>query len=192
MKIALIPCGETEWQTEGRLLGRVELPITPAGETQCLGWADVLRPAGLARILHGPDELATRSAQLIAGRLGIPAKEVDELAEVDFGLWAGLTEPELKARFGSVYHELREAPLNVHPPDGEQLAVAAERIDTVLRKRTRRQDGALGLVLRPVALALARFALADGDAAKIWEEAQKPQEPTLLDLPQRPARRAGG
>ena len=31
MIIALIPSGATEWREEGRLLGRVDLPMTPAG-----------------------------------------------------------------------------------------------------------------------------------------------------------------
>jgi broad specificity phosphatase PhoE len=189
MKLVLIPCGRTEWHDEGRLLGRVELPLTPAGQAQCRAWIEPLRPIGLGRIAHGPDDLSSQTAALIADGLGIPTKEVGELVGVDVGLWAGLTDEQLDARYPSAFRELEEAPLNVHPPEGEGLSEAAERLRAAIRKVLKKKNGgaAVGFVLRPLAFALVRSALERTECSAIWECAHRAAEPVIIDY-QEPAR----
>ncbi len=185
MKIALIPCGRTEWHDEGRLLGRVELPLTPAGQQQCAAWVAALRAAGVRRILHAPDELTTATAELLARPLAVPTKPVDELVEVDLGLWTGLTESQLKGRFATAHRELCDAPLRVNPPDGEGLQAAADRLCACLRKVLRKNgQSAVGLVLRPLSFALTRCALSGGRFAEMWETALHADGPVVIECPQ--------
>lgn len=167
MKIALIPCLRTEWRSEGRLLGCTELSVAPAAEADCSAWLEALRPLGLTRLLHSPDELARRTARLIVRALHVPIRSVADLREVDFALWAGLTGEELRTRFASVYRQLGESPLAVTPPGGENLGDAAARLRACLKRRLRGGQ-ATGLVLRPVVLALARYVLGDYDESRIW------------------------
>jgi len=182
MKVALIPCGATEWHDEGRLLGRVELPLTRAGEERCSEWAEQLFSLGLRRILHGPDELSAHTAAILARRLSIPTKAVDELIEVDIGLWTGLTEAQLHGRYPSAHRELGESPLNVHPPGGESLADAAHRLAVCLHKRIRKIGTAsLGVVLRPLALILARATLDGHELTDVWQATQNATEPVIID-----------
>ncbi|MBP7745083.1 MAG: histidine phosphatase family protein [Phycisphaerae bacterium] len=190
MKVVLIPCGETEWHAAGRLLGRVELPLTGAGREQCGSWAQRLGALGLQRILHGPDELATETAAAVARQLAVPAKELAELAEVDIGLWAGLTEGQLKKRFASAHRELRESPLHVQPPGGESLATAAERVTACIRKQARKNGKqAIGVVMRPFSFALAKFALGGGTATELCEAARSATEPVVIEYECPPAQR---
>jgi broad specificity phosphatase PhoE len=189
MTIALIPCACTEWQTEGRLLGRVELTPTADGEAQCLHWIEQLKALGLKQIHHGPDELCTRTAELLARKLLVPTKAVRNLAEVDVGLWAGLTDAELESRYASAHHELCDAPLNVTPPQGEDLAEADARLKGFLKKELKRNgQAALGLVLRPVSFALARCALEHRDPSKLWETVRSVREPVIIEVPSGPAK----
>ena len=184
MKVVLIPCASTEWDQEGRLLGRTEVPPTPAGENACLDWAQTLERLGIAQIHHGPDELATRTAQLLARKLLVPTKSARNLAEVDAGLWTGLTEDDLESRYASAHRELRESPLNVSPPGGESLGKADARVKTFLNKQLRRNGEAVfGLVARPVALAMARCALEERDVSTVWETARQTREPVVVDVP---------
>jgi broad specificity phosphatase PhoE len=182
MKLVLIPVGATEWHAEGRLLGRVELPLTPEGQQTCTAWAEQLRAAGVQRIVHATDELATHTAKLLARALSVPTKAADELIEVDLGLWAGLTPAELKARFASAHRELREAPLHVIPPGGEALADTSERLTAGLRKLLRR-DGkkVVGVVLRPFSLVLVRWAFEHSEPADMLEAQHAATEPVLLE-----------
>ncbi len=184
MKVALIPVGDSDWQIEGRLLGRVELPLAPQGIAHATQWAAELRDAALSRILHGPDELAKQTARTLAAALRVTVRSVDELAEVDVGLWAGLTADQLESRFASAYHELLESPLNVSPPEGEPFADALRRLQACLRRRIRRNGaGTVGVVLRPLALALLRFTLAPTAERTIWQDACSPAKPEVFEYP---------
>ncbi len=184
MKIVLIPCGHTEWHEEGRLLGRVELPLTEAGQQGCTAWAERLTPAGIQRILHAPDELATQTAAVVARRLCVPTRAVDDLAEVDIGLWAGLTESQIKTRFASAHRELGEAPLNVSPPGGEAFSAAAKRLRAAVRKQLRK-DGveAVGVVVRPLAFAVLRCTLEGRELTDVWAALRAAPEPAVIDNP---------
>lgn len=182
MRVALIPCGTTEWHEEGRLLGRVEVPLTSTGQEQCTAWAQQLHGLGLERILHAPDELATQTAAMLGRHLSVPTKALDDLEEVDLGLWAGLTESQLKSRFASAHRELREAPLNVNPPGGESLNSAAQRLNTCMRKQLKRNGReSLGLVLRPFSFAMARCALEGREFSDVWEAARQSPTPIVIE-----------
>jgi broad specificity phosphatase PhoE len=182
MKVALIPCGTTEWRQQGRLLGRVELALAPDGQTQCATWVEQLRPAMLSRIFHAPDELSKTTAQLIGRQLNVPARALDGLVEVDLGLWAGLTEDQLKNRYAKAHRQLVDSPLNVSPPNGEDFSDAVARVQAALRKRIKRNGrAAIGLVMRPFTFAMARHVLEGAEAARIWETSQNQDEPIVME-----------
>lgn len=184
MKVALIPCGRCDWQEQDRLLGRAELALNETGRRQCQEWAARLRDLEPALVLHAPDGLATETAKILARQLVVPAKALAGLAEVDIGLWAGLTEAQLKTRYASAYRLLCEAPLNVQPPGGEALSAAGQRLDQCLRKQLRKSNGkaALGVVLRPLAWALLRCALEGRPPVSVLEEARGAAGPLVLAL----------
>lgn len=193
MKVALIPCAATEWRVAGRLLGRVELSPLPDDTARCAEWLEPLRLAGLTRLFHAPDELSARTAQFIARRLSVPAKPLDDLVEVDLGLWAGLTEDELKRRYASAHRLLRESPANVDPPQGERFSAAAERLRNCLGKCIRRNGrAAFGVVVRPLALAMARCALQRGELSTVWEAARSIEEPLIIECAGPPGVRPRG
>ncbi len=183
MKVALIPCGITEWHGEGRLLGRVELPLTSAGQQKCAEWAARLDGLHLERILHAPDELASQTAAVLARQLSVPTKALEGLAEVDIGLWAGLTESQLKTRYASAHRQLREAPLNVSPPGGESLSAASKRLGTCMQKQIKKNGKvAVGVVMRPFSFAMARCALEGTELSNVWETVRQTDEPVVIDF----------
>lgn len=170
MKVVLVPCGLRSWLRSERLLGRTELSTDPEIAPRLGVWAQELRALGVARVWHSPDELARQTAKSLARHLGVGTRAVGALAEVDVGLWAGLTVEQLRARFTSAHRQLMEAPLSVTPPEGENLGAAAQRIFSVVSRLVRRNGApTLALVLRPLALALARHALEGGEESSIWD-----------------------
>lgn len=182
MKVVLIPCAATEWREEGRLLGRVELSPCTDARQECEEWAAELQAAGLATIYHGPDELSHETARWLARWLTVPAKRADQLAEVDLGLWAGLTDQQLKSRYASAHRELREAPLNVNPPEGENLGDAEERLRAFVKKQLKRNGkAAVGLVLRPLSFAMLWRSLAGQQAPEVWEGMRHWPRPVVID-----------
>jgi broad specificity phosphatase PhoE len=182
MKVVLIPCAATEWREEGRLLGRVELSPGTDAEKQCEQWAAELQSVALAQIYYGPDELARETAQWVGQRLTIPTKRAAQLAEVDLGLWAGLTDQQLKSRYASAHRELRESPLNVSPPEGENLGDAEHRLYAFLTKQIKKNGvAAMGLVLRPISFAMLWRRLAGDEAPEVWEGVRNSTHPVVID-----------
>jgi len=169
MKIVLVPCGSSEWHEQGRVLGRAALSLSVTGRVQVQAWSVVLAEFGLRRLLCGPDELTSVTARLLGGRLGVAGRSDAALEEVDFGLWAGLTDAELRNRFATARRELQDAPLHVQPPQGEPLEQAAARLFEAVRRRLVRGDvSGTGFVLRPWALALVRHRLGGVTETGIW------------------------
>lgn len=182
MKVVLIPAAGCEWRQAGRLLGRVELELTEAGGGQCDAWAAQLRDLGIETVYHGPDELSDTTARRIAKAIGASTRSADKLAEVDLGLWAGLTDAELKSRFAKAHRQLGEAPLTVQPPEGEAFGAAAERLEGFIRKALRRNgQKAVGFVLRPLALALVRRRLQREQMDDVYAAARAADEPVVVE-----------
>jgi hypothetical protein len=117
----LIEAGPTPWDKEGRLVGNRPLPLA----TDAL---DAIRH--LLQTIHEPvqglykphgNEACDAVAKLLTQTFSLRAKEVGELDELDLGLWEGLKPAEVRSRFPRVFAQWMEKPLEVTPPDGEQL-----------------------------------------------------------------------
>lgn len=183
MKVVLVPCALRSWLRSERLLGRTDVTIDAETVSRLEGWSDQLRALGVERILSSPDELARQTARTLGRAVGATTRSDDGLAEVDVGLWAGLTAEQLRARFTTAHRQLSEAPLSVTPPEGESLADAAERISSVVTRLLRRNGTpAMAMVLRPLALSLARQAVEGGEESMIWDNAWL-DEPVTIEVP---------
>jgi probable phosphoglycerate mutase len=101
--------GETDWNVEGRLQGRHDIPLNARGRGQALHCGEVLRDlfqregidaAGIA-CLSSPLGRARETMRLVRGVLGLAeeAYEVEtRLTEISFGGWEGFTIGELRQR----------------------------------------------------------------------------------------------
>ncbi len=179
MSVALIPCLNCVWTRGGRLLGQVEV-APDDGADEIAAWVSTLGPLALDTILHSPDELAERTAQRLASELGARTKAVQDFSEVDLGLWAGLTLDEVRTRFATAIRQLDDAPLSVTPPDGEKFSDALTRLSKALRAQIAKRDGGVGIVLRPMALALAAHALSGDPLMGLLEEARNVRAPMVV------------
>lgn len=98
-KIWFLRHGQTEWNLERRLQGRLDSPLTPEGVAQAEAQARLIAPA-LAEVAGGPGGLFVsplgRAQQTARIALGDVAYRVDErLAEIDTGDWEGRLRDEL-------------------------------------------------------------------------------------------------
>ena len=103
--IYLIRHGQTEFNREGRIQGRVDSALTEVGiaQAQAVGvkLAEIAATAGGRwRIVSSPQGRARRTAELIAVVMGLPAPTADErLAEIHYGAVDGLLRPEVDSRW---------------------------------------------------------------------------------------------
>ncbi len=117
-------------------------------------------PLELSTVYSSEEQSSGETARLIAQRCGARHKTEKSLAEVDAGLWTGLTFDELKRRDPKVFKLWYDNPTSVCPPEGEDLAKASERLSGSLAGLAKKQgDRNVAVVMGPVAFGVARCAI---------------------------------
>ena len=71
-----------------------------------------------------------RTAEIIGKALGLRPKRIDELRNLDQGLWQGLQIDEIKRRNTKLFRQWIEDPRTICPPQGETIEDALERVKT--------------------------------------------------------------
>ncbi|MFI5690499.1 histidine phosphatase family protein [Kribbella sp. NPDC051586] len=97
LTIHLARHGQTEWNETGRRQGRLDSPLTELGLRQAARNAELLLAEGIDAVFASPLGRAQRTASIIASKLSLTVTVLDDLAEIDHGLWSGLTSAEIDA-----------------------------------------------------------------------------------------------
>lgn len=153
-KIVLIRPGCTDYDQQSRLLGTLEMPMNTEGLDQVQTIIRHLKQKDLKleAIIASPTDPASSTARAIAeSQPGVKVKELDELRNVDQGLWQGLPEADVRKRYPRVFRSAREKPQTICPPQGESLGEACARLQKVLNKAIRKHSVFAVVVADPVA-----------------------------------------
>lgn len=150
--------GATAWSLAGRYQGRADPPLCAQGEVEaaCLGKQAARQ--GVDRVVSSPLRRARQTAASVAayGSLSVPGVD-DGLLEVDFGLWEGKTQAEIRAIWPAQLRDWKSAPERFTFPGGESLADAQRRVAACLA--CWRADEAGGAILLVTHLTWIRLAV---------------------------------
>ncbi len=125
--LALIRHGMTAWNSEGRMQGRRDVPLSEAGRAALAGLRPPPELDGFAW-LSSPLVRAVETAELLSGQ----SPEVDpRLVEMDWGEWEGLTLDELRAAHPEMAAN-EERGLDFQPPGGESPRQVQDRLKPLL------------------------------------------------------------
>jgi probable phosphoglycerate mutase len=134
--------GQTEWNVTGRRQGRLDSPLTTLGLEQARRNALLLTDEGIDAVYTSPLGRARRTASIIASELGLTVQVVDDLAEIDHGLWSGLGSAEIDARWPGQRAARERDKYTFRFPEGESYADADVRagrvLDAIARSGVRR------------------------------------------------------
>lgn len=145
----LLRHGQTQFIVENRFQGAMEAPLTALGEGQARLAGRRLAAPGAPpplpipdappfAIVHSPLGRAHRSAVLAvqemaaAGRNTPPLRPDAGFSEIGQGVWEGLTDEEITARFGDSLAGWRRWPTKFQAPGGESLEVVSARVEAAL------------------------------------------------------------
>ena len=121
--------GQTEWNLRGRRQGQSDSPLTPAGVEQTHHVGEVLAEHRIDGVFASPLGRALTTATTCATRLGVPVVTVPDLAEVDHGAWAGLTDSQLAEAYPQQCHDRNDDKYRFRFPGGESYADADRRAE---------------------------------------------------------------
>lgn len=100
-------------------------------------------------VVSSPMNRARETAQVIAAQIGASVEVIEELREISFGDWDGLTSDEVNAQDHEFYTSWKGS-WEVSPPNGESLAVFDDRIAEARRLILERHRGASVVVVAHV------------------------------------------
>lgn len=137
----LVRHGETLWNREGRMQGRLDSPLTRHGQDQArrMGQmlAQLIDDPGRFSLVSSPLGRAYHTMELIAAELGVGANQcrIDRrLKEMSWGQWDGLTLTEIERYFPQELTDRAARPWRYTPPGGESYSMVATRIRPFLEE----------------------------------------------------------
>ena len=135
LKLYLLRHGQTEMSRANVFCGRgLDPALTEEGVAMASAFADAYRTEPWTAIYASPLDRAIATAQPLATAKGLPIERRDELAEIDYGAWDGLTA-EVVAREWHDEHERWSADPAWNPPTRGETAIAlAQRMTNVIEE----------------------------------------------------------
>ena len=88
--------GLTDWNEEGRLLGRIDVGLNARGREQVATLAEILGQLPIARVVSSPQQRALETATPIADGLGLAVETDTGIDEVWLGRWQGKLIAEVR------------------------------------------------------------------------------------------------
>lgn len=171
MRLFLVKSGQTLWDAQSRLESVAGTPLTEEGRAHAHRIAGELAGQGVKAVYCSAGESQKETAEILAAALKAKVRLVDDLAEMNYGLWQGLLVSELKRRHVRTYKQFMEAPGSVCPPEGETLGQAQQRLERALKDIARRHArGCAALVLRSVMVSLAQMLLEGRSLDEPWKQ----------------------
>ncbi len=151
-QVVLIRSGATLYDEEKRVQGVLDIPLSERGQGDVAQMAECLarelngcRPRAL---YCGPGAAVTHTAEIVGRTLGLRPRKIDELRNLDQGLWQGLQVEEIRRRNNRLYRQWLDDPETICPPRGEPVESAKERIRAVIKPLLKRHQGeTIGLVV---------------------------------------------
>jgi probable phosphoglycerate mutase len=124
MRIVLARHGETEWSASGQHTSTTDIPLTDRGRAAAEKLREKLAGQEFALVLASPRARARETARLA----GFDPEIDNDLAEVDYGEYEGLTTPQIREDRPdwSLWTD--------GSPGGETLAEAGARVDRVIAR----------------------------------------------------------
>jgi probable phosphoglycerate mutase len=152
--VILIRAACTDYDDQHRLMGTLDMPVNARGNEQI---REVVRrlqaqPVHPAVILTSPDDPASGTARAIQAAFPTAKlRELDDLRNVNQGLWQGLPEADVRRRFPRLFKSGKEDATAICPPEGETLSDACQRLLGALSKFVRKYASVAIVAPEPLA-----------------------------------------
>ncbi len=139
-RLLFIRHGETDYNREGRLQGQRDIPLNPKGREQASAVGRTLRKlvgpeidrlAAARAFVSSPLMRTRQTMEFCRAAMGLPPTGYtlcNDLKELTFGDWEGLTWPEVEARDPQGAAARARDKWNFAPPNGESYADLALRL----------------------------------------------------------------
>jgi broad specificity phosphatase PhoE len=138
----------TDFDEQGRIKGTLDIPLSETGQGQVGRLVSDLHEQSLQVIYASPSRSAQETAAALARDHQLKVKTLDELQNLDHGLWHGKLVDEVRVSQPKVFRQLQEHPESVCPPQGEPVGDAVERVRSLISRLIRKHKTVRSLVVQ--------------------------------------------
>lgn len=142
----LIRHGTPDLAVRGVCYGRLDVGLAAEGRRQLTLLSKRLKSQPLAAIYSSPRKRAVESAAILAAHHRCGVRTVEDLREIDFGDFEGLSYAEIEQRYPELYRQWMDRPTDVEFPNGgsfSRMCVRVMQALNVLRNRHAGQSVAI-------------------------------------------------
>ncbi len=169
LQLFFIRHGETEWNVEHRLQGRLNSNLTENGIRDAKLLGKRLMEIDFDAVYASPSLRTIETAKLVIGERTLPFKTDERLMEIDLGDWEGRTIDEIKAMDPKRYHLYQNAP-SQYANNGETFEDVKSRLEAVLRDLERTHDSCnLLIVTHGVVIKVLQMICKENPIDLVWE-----------------------
>ncbi len=126
--------GETVWNVERRMQGRLDSPLTVQGVKHVELLSEKMSSYRFDAVFSSPTGRAFKTAQLLIQGRNIEVEKKDCLLEIDLGRWEGLTSVEINKTEKEMYSNFWEKPHHYYPDKGESFFDIKKRVTPFIQE----------------------------------------------------------
>ena len=139
--------GITKWNTEHRLQGSQNSPLTDEGIQNAKKLHEIYKDIPFSHCFSSPLPRAVHTTLLLIGDRGIPLFPDAKLQEIDLGSWEGLKIETVERDFPEEFLSFWKYPEKFYPKTGESFHQVVERAAFFLEKIKNLPDGSVALIV---------------------------------------------
>ncbi len=128
----------TALDEQGRIVGRLDVPVSDSGIEHSRQNAVLLAEAGIKALFRSPGVAADQTVVALSEIARVKIRVEDSLANVDHGLWHGKLIREIRLTQPRLFRMWKDQPDTFSPPEGESGLDVRDRIGKALRKICKR------------------------------------------------------
>lgn len=169
-QLILVRHGETDWDKENRVQGTLDIPLNAEGEKEAGRICSELSKFKIDAVYSSPASCSFSTAYKIAATRKLKVKKINELNEIDQGVWQGLLLKDIKKRYKKQYNIWKSAPSSGQPPKGECIRSVYDRAVNAIHKIIdKHKNGSICVVSGDIILSIIKCYLKNIAPERIWK-----------------------
>ncbi len=168
MKIYLVRHGQTRFNTQDRMRGRLDEPLSEQGFLQARKTACYLKEKSIKHIFSSPLERAYNTALEIGSECQIQPEKKEAFNDLDFGKWQGMLRSEIRGKYSGEYSIYEDYPEEFFSSSGDNLWSLQRRAFAGLNDIVGDIDSDIAVVSHYVTLRMILLACLGADPRAYW------------------------
>lgn len=165
--------GQTKWNTQRRFQGHKNSELTQLGKLQASWLSERLENTDIQKVYSSPLERAYETAKILVGGRGVEIEKAEGLKEMNFGVWEGMNEKELKEKYSVEFNNFWNFPHKYIPVDGETYKQVENRVmselDKIIKAHYGKDENIL-IVVHGVVLKLILSSIEKSCLSRLWDK----------------------